>query len=59
MHYFFFQQDDIFAHYSRIFTSLLNVKFEDQWLSIFPDRSSDLTIMDFYLYERLKQIVYL
>ena len=41
----------------------LNRKFGDKWIGrggpvLWPPRSPDLTILDFYLWERLKQLVY-
>lgn len=57
------QQDGCPAHYSRNVQDFLNMHFPGKWIgrnSIFPwpARSPDLTVMDFYLWGRLKDIVY-
>lgn len=59
----YFQQDGCPAHYSRIVVNWLNRKFRRNWIGrngpiLWPPRSPDLTILDFYLWGRLKQIVY-
>lgn len=62
-HLMYFQQDGCPAHFARIVHSWLNRKFGDNWIGrggpvLWPPRSPDLTILDFYLWGRLKQIVY-
>ena len=59
----FFQQDGCPAHYAVAVRDWLTRKFQDKWIErngkiLCPPWSPDLTIMDFYLWERLKQIVY-
>lgn len=59
----YFQQDGCPAHYSRIVVNWLNRKFGDNWIGrngpvLWPPRSPDLTISDFYMWGRLKQIFY-
>lgn len=58
-----FQQDGCPAHYARNVQNFLNRQFPDKWIgrnSIFPwpARSPDLTVLDFYLWGKLKDIVY-
>ncbi|XP_018396215.1 PREDICTED: uncharacterized protein LOC108774573 [Cyphomyrmex costatus] len=57
-----YQQDGCPAHSARIITELLNRKFGDCWIGRSgynrPARSPDLTLMDFYLWGKLKQQVY-
>lgn len=60
----YFQQDGCPAHRSRIVAAWLNQKFENNWIGwngpvLWPPRSPDLTILDFYLWGRLKQLVYM
>ncbi|KAJ8960170.1 hypothetical protein NQ318_003892 [Aromia moschata] len=59
----FFQQDGCPAHHAVTVRNWLNSKFNEHWIGrdgpiLWPPRSPDLTILDFYLWERLKQIVY-
>lgn len=59
----YFQQDGCPAHYARIVVEWLNQQFGQNWIGrngpvIWPPRSPDLTMADFYLWGRLKQIVY-
>lgn len=59
----FYQHDGCPAHYAGIVRQWLNTEFHDNWIGrdgpiLWPPRSPDLTIMDFYLWGRLKQIVY-
>lgn len=58
-----FQQDGCPAHYSREVQEFLNLQFPYRWIgrgSLFPwpARSPDLTPPDFYLWGRIKEIVY-
>lgn len=57
------QQDGCPAHSSRRVKNFLNQAYPDRWIgrgSLFPwpARSPDLTILDFYLWGRIKDIVY-
>lgn len=59
----YFQHDGCPAHYSQIVVNWLNRKFGHRWMGrngpvLWPPRSPDLTIADFYLWGRLKQVVY-
>lgn len=59
----YFQQDGCPVHYARIVVEWLNQQFGENWIGrngpvLWPPRSPDLTIADFYLWGRLKQIVY-
>jgi len=59
----YFQQDGCPAHYARAVVEWLNQEFGQNWIGrngpvLWPPRSPDLTIADFYLWGRLKQIVY-
>lgn len=59
----FFQQDGCPAHYAGTVRNWLISEFNEKWIGrdgpiLWPPRSPDLTIMDFYLWGRLKQIVY-
>lgn len=58
-----FQHDGCPAHFSREVRDFLETRFPHRWIgrgSLFPwpPRSPDLTVMDFYLWGRLKDIVY-
>ncbi|KAJ8963159.1 hypothetical protein NQ318_018624 [Aromia moschata] len=59
----FFQQDGCPAHYAVTVRNWLNSEFNEHWIGrdgpiLWPPRSPDLTILDFYLWGRLEQIVY-
>ncbi|KAJ8959621.1 hypothetical protein NQ318_021807 [Aromia moschata] len=62
----FFQQDGCPAHHAITVRNLLNSELDiglEHWIGrdgpiLWPPRSPDLTILDFYLWGRLKQIVY-
>jgi hypothetical protein len=59
----FFQQDGCPAHTAVISRATLDRLFPHRWLGIrgpvpFPPRSPDLTVLDYYLWGRLKDIVY-
>ncbi|KAJ8962606.1 hypothetical protein NQ318_000999 [Aromia moschata] len=59
----FFQQDGCPAHHAVTAHNWLNSEFNEHWIGrdgpiLWPPRSPDLTILDFYLWGRLKQIVY-
>ncbi|KAJ8948149.1 hypothetical protein NQ318_009237 [Aromia moschata] len=59
----FFQQDGCAAHHAVTIRNWLNSEFNEHWIGrdgpiLWPPRSPDLTILDFYLWGRLKQIVY-
>ncbi|KAJ8935835.1 hypothetical protein NQ318_019894, partial [Aromia moschata] len=59
----FFQQDGCPAHHAVTVRNWLNSEFNEHWIGrdgpiLWPPRSPDLTILDFYLWGRLKQIVY-
>lgn len=58
-----FQQDGCPAHHAATVRNWLNLEFQQNWIGrdgpiLWPPRSPDLTILDFYLWGRLKQIVY-
>ncbi|KAJ8951697.1 hypothetical protein NQ318_012239 [Aromia moschata] len=60
----FFQQDEYHhALHAVTVRNWLNSEFNEHWIGrdgpiLWPPRSPDLTILDFYLWGRLKQIVY-
>lgn len=59
-----FQQDNCPAHTSRAARQILNQKFPNRWIGKFgpvpwPARSPDLTILDYYFWGRLKDMVYI
>ena len=58
-----FQHDGCPAHFSQRVRHFLNVRYPNRWIgrgSLFPwpPRSPDLTVLDFYLWGRIKDIVY-
>lgn len=58
-----YQHDGCPAHFSQRVRDFLNVKYPNRWIgrgSLFqwPPRSPDLTVLDFYLWGRIKDIVY-
>lgn len=58
-----FQMDGCPAHYAAAVRNHLTVEFPDRWIgrgSVFPwpPRSPDLTCLDFFLWGRIKDIVY-
>lgn len=58
-----FQHDGCPAHYGRIVRQHLDESYPNRWIgrgSIFPwpPRSPDLTCLDFYLWGRVKELVY-
>jgi len=59
-----FQQDGTPAHKARIVKTYLNRRFPNQWIGIsskiheFPPRSSDLILLDFFVWGYVKDIVY-
>lgn len=60
---FYFQQDGCPEHYAATVRQWLNHTFPGHWIGRqgpvqWPPRSPDLTLMDFFLWGRLKQIVY-
>lgn len=60
----FFQQDGCPPHTARVSRAVLNEMFPNKWIGKFgphnwPARSPDLTVLDFYLWGRLKDLVYL
>lgn len=59
----FFQHDGCPAHSTQMITDWLNNQFGERWfgrmsVTSWPARSPDLTIMDFFVWGRVKQIVY-
>lgn len=59
----FFQHDGCPAHHTGTVRNWLDSEFNENWIgrngpTSWPPRSPDLTILDFYLWGRLKQIVY-
>jgi len=59
-----FQQDGASAHKARIVKTYLSTRFPNRWIGIgseiheFPSRSPDLTLLDFFLWNYVKDIVY-
>jgi len=59
-----FQQDGAPAHKARIVRTYLSRRFPNRWIGIgsdineFPPRSPDLTLLDFFLWCYVKDIVY-
>lgn len=59
----YYQHDGCPAHSTARVTEWLNATFPNQWIGRngpikWPPRSPDITVSDFYLWGRLKQIVY-
>ena len=58
-----YQQDGCPAHFANVVRQYLNTAFPSRWIgrgSIFPwpARSPDLTVLDFYLWGRIKDLVF-
>lgn len=58
-----FQQDGCPSHTSRVARAMINNMFPNKWIGKygpinFPPRSPDLTVLDYYLWGRVKDIVY-
>jgi len=60
-----FQQDGAPAHKARIVKTYLSKRFPNRWIDIaseiqseFPPKSPDLTLLDFFLWGYVKDIVY-
>lgn len=58
-----FQQDGCSSHTSHVARNVLNVMFPGRWIGKYgpvpwPARSPDLTVLDYYLWGRIKEIVY-
>ena len=58
-----FQQDGCPAHTARISGQSLNHMFPNRWIGKYgpvnyPPRSPDLTVLDYYLWGRIKDLVY-
>jgi len=58
-----FQQDECPSHTSRVARTVLNTMFPNKWIGKYssinyPPRSPDLTILDYYLWKRVKDLVY-
>ncbi|RLU20535.1 hypothetical protein DMN91_007145 [Ooceraea biroi] len=58
-----FQQDGCPSHTSRVARAVINNMFSNKWIGKygpidFPPRSPDLTVLDYYLWGRIKDIVY-
>ncbi|KYN21097.1 hypothetical protein ALC57_06542, partial [Trachymyrmex cornetzi] len=56
-----FQQDGCPPHTSRVARAVLNTMFPNKWIGKFgpinyPPRSPDLTVLDFYLWGRIKDL---
>lgn len=59
----YFQQDGAPPHYSREVRAHLNDQFPNRWIGragphSWPARSPDLTVLDYYVWGRMKDIVY-
>lgn len=59
----YFQQDGCPAHNARITTDYLNQEFNENWIGTrgpipWPARSCDITPLDFYLWGRLKDLIF-
>lgn len=57
------QQDGCPAHYARRVRVVLDQMFPHRWIGrngpiSWPPRSPDLTVLDFYLWGRIKELVY-
>ncbi len=58
-----YQHDGAPCHYGRNVTNWLNLNYENRWIGRngpihWPARSPDLTILDFYVWGTMKEIVY-
>jgi len=59
-----FQQDKAPAHKARIVKTYLSRRFPNRWIGIgskiyeFPSRSPELILLDFFLWDYVKDIVY-
>lgn len=58
-----FQQDGCPAHTARVTRDCLNTLFPNRWIGKYgtinwPSRSPDLTVLDYYLWGRVKDLVY-
>lgn len=58
-----YQHDGCPAHFSQVVRNFLDISFPNRWIgrgSLFPwpARSPDLTVLDFYLWGRLKDLVF-
>lgn len=58
-----FQHDGCPAHYSQNIREFLNERFPNRWIgrgsrSPWPARSPDLSVLDFYMWGRIKNIVF-
>lgn len=58
-----YQHDGCPAHFSQNVRNFLDIRFANRWIgrgSLFPwpPRSPDLTVLDFYLWGRLKELVF-
>lgn len=58
-----FQQDACPSHTSRVARDVLNDMFPNKWIGKFgpinfPPRSPDLTVLDYFLWGRIKNLVY-
>lgn len=58
-----YQHDGCPAHYCQDVRTYLNVRFPDRWIGRgslvpWPPRSPDLTCLDFYLWGRVKNLVF-
>jgi len=59
-----FQQNGAPAHKARIVKTYLSRRFPNRWINIgneiheFPPTSPDLTLLDFFLWDYVKDIVY-
>lgn len=61
--YMWIQQDGYPAHFTKEVIYFLNQQYEYRWIgrcSIFPQppRSPDLTVLDFYLWDRIKDLAF-
>lgn len=59
----YFQQDGAPAHYGREVKNWLDEEYGDRWIGRngpvhWPARSPDLTVMDFFVWGRMKELVY-
>ena len=61
--YKFFQQDEAPPYNAEIISNFLAANFDNNWIAnrgptLWPARSPDLTPMDFYLWGRLKDLIF-